>query len=71
MRRGHNKEDKFDPEETESNSTAPTQTTKGQSAGIPEAEEVSNSIAWRGQEERKVKKTHSLEVLVGDVNYKT
>ncbi|GFY53838.1 hypothetical protein TNIN_362111 [Trichonephila inaurata madagascariensis] len=57
MRRGHNKEDQFDPEEAErNNSTAPTPRSKeGQAAGIPEAEEVSNNIARRGQEERSVK----------------
>ncbi|GFV98808.1 hypothetical protein TNCV_2913251 [Trichonephila clavipes] len=52
MRREHNKEDQFDPEETENNSTAPTLRSKeGQATGVPEAEEVSNNIARRGQEE--------------------
>ncbi|GFT58351.1 hypothetical protein TNCV_2118581 [Trichonephila clavipes] len=73
MRRGHNKEDQFDPEETENNSTAPTTRSKeGQAAGVPEAEEVSNSIGRRGQEKRaNSRRSQSLEVLVGDVNYKT
>ncbi|GFU10091.1 uncharacterized protein TNCV_3448931 [Trichonephila clavipes] len=49
-RRGHNKEDQFDPEETKNNNTAPTLRSKGQ-VGVPKAEDVSNSIARRGQEE--------------------
>ncbi|GFW31201.1 hypothetical protein TNCV_2577831 [Trichonephila clavipes] len=53
-RRGHNKEDQFDPEEAERNNrTTPTPWSKeGQVAGIPEAEEVSNNITRRVQEER-------------------
>ncbi|GFY12401.1 hypothetical protein TNCV_1798231 [Trichonephila clavipes] len=54
MRRGHNKEDQFEPEEAERNNrTTPTSRSKeGQADGIPEAEVVSNSIARRGKEER-------------------
>ncbi|GFW18868.1 hypothetical protein TNCV_5133211 [Trichonephila clavipes] len=65
MRRGHNKEDQFDPEEAENNSTAPTSRSKGQVAGVPEAEEVSNSIARRGQEERTIE-DHVRYSPVGD-----
>ncbi|GFS99948.1 hypothetical protein TNCV_4196331 [Trichonephila clavipes] len=55
VRRGHNKEDQFDPEETENNSTAPTPSSnEGQTAGVPEAEEFSNNIARRGQDKRTV-----------------
>ncbi|GFY28893.1 retrovirus-related Pol polyprotein from transposon 297 [Trichonephila clavipes] len=56
MRRGCNKEDQFDPEEAErNNSTAPTpRSNEGQAAGIPEAEEVSNNIAFREQGKRPV-----------------
>ncbi|GFY37330.1 hypothetical protein TNIN_292051 [Trichonephila inaurata madagascariensis] len=53
MRRGHNKEDQFEPEEAENISIAPTSKSKqGQAAGIPEAEVVNNSIARKGKEER-------------------
>ncbi|GFY47228.1 hypothetical protein TNIN_1191 [Trichonephila inaurata madagascariensis] len=54
MRRGHNKEDRFDPEEAgRNNSTDPIPRSKeGQAAGIPEAERVNNRIARRGKEER-------------------
>ncbi|GFY21486.1 retrovirus-related Pol polyprotein from transposon 17.6 [Trichonephila clavipes] len=53
VRRGDNKEDQLDPEEAENNSTAPTRrSTEGQAIGVPEAEEGSNSIARRGQEEQ-------------------
>ncbi|GFV77769.1 hypothetical protein TNCV_1575171 [Trichonephila clavipes] len=55
VRKGHNTEDQFDPEEAENNSTAPTPRSKErQVIGLPEAEEVINSIARRGQEERTV-----------------
>ncbi|GFV21424.1 hypothetical protein TNCV_2371811 [Trichonephila clavipes] len=59
MRRGHNKEDHFDPEEAERNNrTAPTPRSKeGQAAGIPKAEVVNNSIARRGKEERARERT--------------
>ncbi|GFY54946.1 uncharacterized protein TNIN_259241 [Trichonephila inaurata madagascariensis] len=54
MRRGHNKEDDFEPEEAESISIAPTSKSKKiQAAGIPEAEVVNHSIASLGKEERK------------------
>ncbi|GFT08592.1 hypothetical protein TNCV_661681 [Trichonephila clavipes] len=54
MRRGHIKEDRFEPEEAgRNNSTNPTPRSKeGQAAGIPEAEVVNNSIARSGKEER-------------------
>ncbi|GFX59041.1 hypothetical protein TNCV_3814751 [Trichonephila clavipes] len=54
MRRGHNKEDQFDPEEAgRNNSTDPTLRSKeGQAAGIPEAEVVNNSISRGGKDER-------------------
>ncbi|GFY30508.1 hypothetical protein TNCV_3522711 [Trichonephila clavipes] len=54
MRRGHNKEDRFDPVEAgRNNSTDPIPRSKeGQVAGIREAEVVNNKIARRGNEER-------------------
>ncbi|GFX16478.1 hypothetical protein TNCV_22491 [Trichonephila clavipes] len=54
MRRGYNKEDRFDTEEAgENNSTDPIPRSKeGQTAEIPEAEVVNNNIARRGKEER-------------------
>ncbi|GFY65690.1 hypothetical protein TNIN_85361 [Trichonephila inaurata madagascariensis] len=57
MRRGHNKEDQFDPEEAgRNNTTDPAPRSKeGQAAGIPEAEVVNTSIARKGQKERSVK----------------
>ncbi|GFV66827.1 hypothetical protein TNCV_2901841 [Trichonephila clavipes] len=62
LRRGHNTEDQFDPEETENNSTTPTLRSKeGHVAEVPEAEEVSNSIVRRGQEERTVKNPSPLK----------
>ncbi|GFY40502.1 hypothetical protein TNIN_337561 [Trichonephila inaurata madagascariensis] len=56
VRRGHYKEDQFDPEEAgRNNSTEPTPSIKeGQAAGIPVAEVINNSIARRGKEERTV-----------------
>ncbi|GFS63298.1 hypothetical protein TNCV_2308471 [Trichonephila clavipes] len=53
VRRRHNKEDQFDPEEAgRNNGTDPTPRSKqGQAAGIPEAEVVNNSIARRGKDE--------------------
>ncbi|GFT99045.1 hypothetical protein TNCV_3794231 [Trichonephila clavipes] len=51
MRRGHNKEDQFEPEEAIN--TAPTSKSKqGQQFGRPEAEVVNNRIARRGKEKR-------------------
>ncbi|GFU35177.1 hypothetical protein TNCV_2106201 [Trichonephila clavipes] len=53
MRRGHNKEDHFEPKEAENISTAPTPKSKqGQQFGRLEAEVVNNSIDRRGKEER-------------------
>ncbi|GFU47304.1 hypothetical protein TNCV_3822911 [Trichonephila clavipes] len=65
MRREHNK-DQFDPEEVyRNNSTVSTPRSKeDQAAGIPEAEEVSNSIDRRGQEERSVKNPTHLKSYV-------
>ncbi|GFU43176.1 hypothetical protein TNCV_3775481 [Trichonephila clavipes] len=55
MRRGHNKEDPFEPEEGgRINSTDPIPRSKEcQAARIPEAEVVKHIIARRGKEERK------------------
>ncbi|GFV64638.1 hypothetical protein TNCV_850871 [Trichonephila clavipes] len=55
VRREHNKEDQFDPEEAgRNNSKDPTLRSKdGQAAGIPKAEVVNNGIARRGKEERE------------------
>ncbi|GFV25836.1 retrovirus-related Pol polyprotein from transposon 17.6 [Trichonephila clavipes] len=54
IRRGHNKEDRFESEEAEiNNSTDPVpRSIEGQTAEIPEAEVVNNSIARRGKKKR-------------------
>ncbi|GFW68524.1 hypothetical protein TNCV_3300661 [Trichonephila clavipes] len=68
MRRGHNKENQFEPQKPENITTAPTSvflklwgvlpwgrgnpSKQGQSAGIPEEEVVNNRIARRRKEER-------------------
>ncbi|GFS48156.1 hypothetical protein TNCV_2295791 [Trichonephila clavipes] len=70
MRRRHNKEDQLESEEAKNISTGPTSKSKqDQAAGIPEAEVANNRIARRGKDNSN--RSISLEVLVGDVNYKS
>ncbi|GFW67217.1 hypothetical protein TNCV_2359271 [Trichonephila clavipes] len=74
VRRGHNTEDQFDPEEAGRNNSAdPTlRSEEGQAAGVPEAEVVNNSIAKALRKGgANTNRVLPLEVLVGDVNYKT
>ncbi|GFU73637.1 hypothetical protein TNCV_996311 [Trichonephila clavipes] len=52
MRRGHNKEDQFDPEEAGRINSTDLTPRSSQTAGIPEAEVVNNSTARKGKEER-------------------
>ncbi|GFY08085.1 hypothetical protein TNCV_1355011 [Trichonephila clavipes] len=71
MRRGHNKEDQFEPEEAENITTAPTSKSKQSSSWNTR----SRSSQQQSCQERKgganSNRSISLEVLVGDVNYKT
>ncbi|GFW99398.1 hypothetical protein TNCV_3007001 [Trichonephila clavipes] len=67
-----NKEDQFNPEETENNSTAPTLRSKeGQVAGVLEAERCHQQHCQEKTGGVNSRRSQSLEVLVGDVNYKT
>ncbi|GFU40084.1 hypothetical protein TNCV_5016111 [Trichonephila clavipes] len=65
----HNKEDQFDPEKQEKGTIVHTsKSEQDQATRVPDEEVINNGKTRKGQE--RTKKSLSLEVLVGNANYK-